>query len=341
MSDSVCAPASATGSRRQRRLRLVTSSLCAAALGVGALVSGALPASASNSLGQVDLLRPESGTVIRSYNASFNSGDSLAMGDITNDGADEVVVANTNGRISVQDAFGFTISSFPSAYDGSGDTMAVGDMTGDGAAEIVVANDEGGRIDVFDLFGHVISSFDSAYDSNDQIALGEVTGDKFDELVVANTEGGGRMDVLDLFGKAITSFGNTGFDASDEVAMGNLIGVDRDEIVVANDEQSGRVNVFGGLGGVQRTWASGLHSPELVVGNAGFGSLDEIGLIEKRVPGAAAPNQSMRFYTSTGLQFRTVTTTFTPKSDLRQVRDSVAVGNLADGALDEIVVANT
>jgi hypothetical protein len=328
-------------SRGRRRLRLGASSLCAAALGVSLLVGSTLSAHAVGTLGQVDLFRPESGSLIRSFNAGFNSSDTLAMGDITNDGAEEVVIANTNGTVTVQDAFGAVISSFGSAYDGSGDTMAIGDMTGDGAAEIVVANDEGGRIDVLDLFGDVISSFDSAYDSNDQLAVGEVTGDAFAEVVVANTEGGGRMDVLDLFGAAITSFGNTGFDSSDEVAVGNLIGVDRAEIVVANDDQGGRVDVYGGTGGLERRWSSGLNSPALVLGDVGFGSLDEIGLIEQRVTGGAAPNQAVRFFTSTGLQFRTVATSFTPRSDQRTVTDSIALGNLANGSLAEIVVANT
>ena len=326
---------------KRRRLRLGASSLCAAALGVSMLVGGALPANASGTLSQVDLFRPESGSLIRSFNAGFNNGDTLAMGDITNDGAEEVVIANVNGTITVQDAFGAVISTFGSAYDGGGDTMVIGDITGDGAAEIVVANDEGGRIDVLDLFGGVISSFDSAYDSDDQLAVGEVTGDASAEVVVANTEGGGRMDVLDLFGTTITSFGNTGFDSSDEVAVGNLIGVDRAEIVVANDDQGGRVDVYGGTGGLQRRWSSGLNSPALVVGNVGFGNLEEIGLIEKRVPGSAAPNQSVRFYTSTGQQFRTVATTFTPRSDQRTVTDSIALGNLANGSLNEIIVANT
>lgn len=76
------------------------------------------------------------------------------------------------------------------------------------------------------------------------------------------------------------------------------------------------------------------------MGNVGFGSLDEIGLIERRVSSSAASNQSVHFYTSTGQQFRTVATSFTPQSDTRQVTDSIALGNLAIGALDEIVVGN-
>lgn len=322
------------------RHRRVFTSLCAAALGAGLLAAGALPASARDVHSQVDLFRPDSGSLIRSFNASFSGGDAVAMGDLTKDGAEEVVVANTNGgHITVQDAFGHVISSFDSAYDGSGDKIAVGDVSGDGAAEIVVANDEGGRIDVLDLFGDVISSFDSAYDGDDQVAVGEVTGDSFGEIIVANTEGGGRMDVL-AFGDAIAGFGSTGFDASEELAVGNILGDARNEIVIANDEQSGRVNVYGGLGGIQRSWSSGLHAPEVVVGNLAFGSLDDIGVIEKQVGSTTATSQSLRVYTSTGQQIRTVPTSFTPRSGQRFVADSIALGNLVEGSLDEVVVGN-
>jgi len=175
-------------------------------------------AGGSSENGRVDVL-DAFGFTISSFGTAYDDrGDALAAGDITNDGAEEVLIANAggsgeNGRVDVLDLFGFTISSFGTAYDDEGDTIAVGDITGDGAEDIVIANDEGGgRMDVVDLFGATIASFgNTGYDGDDTVDVGDITGDGRAEIVVANTEGGGRVDVYGGTGGLLSRF-STGID---------------------------------------------------------------------------------------------------------------------------------
>jgi hypothetical protein len=189
--------------------------------------------------GQIDLLRPESGTIIRSLSTAFDgNGDSLTAADMTNDGFDEIIVANAgggseNGRVDVRDAFNVTISTFNTAYDDDGDRIAGGDVTNDGADELIVANAGGsgekGRIDVLNLFGSTISSFTTAYDDDgDSVVVADVTGDGAEDIIVVNDEGDGRVDVHDLFGFKFTSFGNTGYDGDDSVDAGDVNGDGRE-----------------------------------------------------------------------------------------------------------------
>jgi hypothetical protein len=327
--------------------RHAAAATATATLAVALLATAGQPASAANSRGQADLIRPESGSLIRSFNAGFSAGDALAMGDPTNDGADEVIVANAGGgRVTIQDAFGFSIRSFDTAYDANGDSLAVGDLTGDGADEIVIANaggsSEHGRIDVHNLFGFKLASFDTAYDTDDQIAMGDITGDGIEELVVANTEGGGRMDVHNVTGFTIASFGNTGFDNADTFDVGDVTGDGRAEIVVANSAGGGRVDVYGGTGGLRNRWSSGVVAPKVLVAEMTGDKRAEINLLSTRVSGTTLTPASQRLgvFTRSGTRIRTVSTTFTPRNETRSLQDGIALGNLNAGPRAEIVVAN-
>ena len=326
--------------RHLRRLFLTTL------LTGGFLAVAAVPAQAANVAGQIDLFRPESGSLIRSFGSAHDATDALAMGDMTNDGFEEVVIANAggsseNGRIDVVDAFGASISSFGSAYDVSGDRLDLGDITADGFDEVVIANNEGGRIDVHDLFGAVISSFGTAYDdSGDALTVGDVTGDGAEEIVVVNNEGGGRIDVHDLFGDVIASFGNTGYDGDDTVAAGDVTGDGRADVVVANTEGGGRVDVFNGTGGFVRGFSSGVSLPKVMVADLATGTPAEIAVIRRSRPTATPPpTESLAVFTPFGTRIRTVATSFTA-ADSNRSADAIALGSLNAGPLAEIVVGN-
>lgn len=340
-----------SASSRGRHRTAVRSAL--GLLTLAAMAMAPVQAQAANTSGQVDLLRPESGSLIRSFGSAFDGvGDTVAMGDMTNDGAEEVVIANAggsseNGRIDVLNAFGFPIRSFDSAYDAFGDSIAMGDITNDGADEVVVANaggsSENGRIDVLNLDGFTISSFDSAYDaSGDKLAVGDITGDGAEDIVVANNEGGGRMDVLDLFGHVIASFGNTGYDADDSVAVGDVTGDGRAEIVVVNTEGGSRVDVYGGTGGLLNRFASGVSSPKVMVHNVDGSSVEEIAIISTFLPGSQSTTatEKLQVFNRFGTKIRQVSTTFTAAHN-GSPADGIALGNLNAGPLAEIVVANS
>ncbi|MGH3912569.1 MAG: hypothetical protein ACRDTC_04050 [Pseudonocardiaceae bacterium] len=336
--------------RHTGRRRFLSTAPAAGLLACGLVVLAASPASAFDAAGEIDLLRPQSGTLIRSIPSAYDAqGDSIAMGDITNDGFEEIVIANAggsseNGRVDVLDAFGATISSFGTAYDDSGDRLAVGDITNDGSDEVVIANaggsSEGGRIDIHDLFGATISSFGTAYDDDgDAVAVGDVTGDGAEEVVIANSEGGERMDVHDLFGDVIASFGNTGYDGDDTVEVGDVNGDGRAEIVVANTEGGGRIDVFGGTGGVLSSFSSGVANPKVLVAEMTGDSAAEIAVVPRFATASPQSSEDLVQFDFFGAQIRRIDTTFTAIGPNR-VADGIALGHLNAGPRAEVIVAN-
>lgn len=337
--------------RHTRRRRFLATAPAAGLLACGLMTMAASPASAFNTSGEIDLIRPQSGTLIRSITSAYDgAGDSIAMGDMTNDGAEEIVISNAggsseNGRVDVLNAFGSTISSFDTAYDDSGDGLAVGDITNDGADEVVIANSggssEGGRIDIHNLFGFTISSFATAYDdSGDDVAVGDVTGDGAEEVVIANNEGGGRIDVHNLFGDTIASFGNTGYDSDDTVDVGDVNGDGRAEIVVANTEGGGRVDVYGGTGdGLLSRFSSGVTNPKVLVAEMTGDSAAEIAVVPQFAMGSPPPSEDLVLFDFFGAQVRRIGTSFTATA-VNRVADGIALGNLNAGSRAEVVVAN-
>jgi hypothetical protein len=128
-------------------MRITTAARSVAVVATGLLtgLTAATPAHAANSPGRTDLMTSSGGTIRTIGTAYDATGDAVAMGDMTNDGAEEIVIANAggsseNGRVDVLDAFGSTIKDFRTAYDARSDRLAVGDITNDGADEVLLAN---------------------------------------------------------------------------------------------------------------------------------------------------------------------------------------------------------
>ena len=169
------------------------------------------------------------------FDTTFNddSTSGAAIGDVDDDGKDEVLIANrSGGRIDVLNPrtgealgdFGIPDTTF---NDDDGTEFAVGDVDADGDAEVLIANahpEDLGRIDVLSPrpgeslgdFGVANTTFEDT--SENQFKVADVDGDGRVEALVANAEHSGRIDVLDLrthgpkdgFGVSTTAFGDTG-----------------------------------------------------------------------------------------------------------------------------------
>jgi YVTN family beta-propeller protein len=176
------------------------------------------------------------GKRLEDFDTTFDAGDAMALGDVTGDGLEEVLIANGSdgGRIDVHDLAEDTLTSFDSNYDDGGDgndQFAAGDVTGDGIDDVLVANSEdGGRIDVHDLAHDTTTSFDSAWDTDDEFAVGDATGGRAEDIVIANTEQSGRIDILDEKGNGIGGIDGdqTAYEDGDELAVGAFGGGDLD-----------------------------------------------------------------------------------------------------------------
>lgn len=166
----------------------------------------------------------------------------VAVGDVTGDGRQDVVVANSNAnRLTVfpQDSTG-TLLPYVLELDTGGEpfSVAIGNLDGDeaGRNDIVVANWVDATITVF-------SQDDSGKFSSQEIpvglnpysvAVGDVLGDDRDDLVVANS----GDHTLSLFEQrdgslVLVSTASTGLSPR-SVAIGDVAGDGGDDVVVAN-----------------------------------------------------------------------------------------------------------
>ncbi len=140
-------------------------------------------------------------TTITPFGREFTQGVNVAVGDVTGDGIDDLVIAAAAGRARVQvyDGNGFVkISEFDafSATSPGGAFVAIGDITGDGRADLVLGAGQGNRSQVKIVRGQDLASpapkfsanffaFNMDYTGGVRVAVGDVNGDGIGDLVTA------------------------------------------------------------------------------------------------------------------------------------------------------------
>ena len=149
----------------------------------------------------------------------FMGGVRTAIGDINNDGIDDVIVGTGPGRatqVRVIDGATqqqlFTIDPFEASFTG-GVYVAAGDVNGDGFADIIITPDEGGgpRVRVFSGkdFSQLADFFgidDPNFRGGARASVGDMNNDGIgDVIVVAGFGGGPRVAAFD--GKSLTPNG--------------------------------------------------------------------------------------------------------------------------------------
>jgi hypothetical protein len=127
------------------------------------------------------------------YGADFHGGVNIALGDVNNDGINEIITAPGPGggpHIKVFDSSGNLLTEFfayEASFDG-GVNVATGDVNNDGVAEIVLAPYSGyaPQIKVFDYQRRLKSSFkafDAGMTSGINISVGDVNSDEWPEII--------------------------------------------------------------------------------------------------------------------------------------------------------------
>lgn len=144
------------------------------------------------------------------YGPSFQGGVRVAIGDVNNDGAADLITAVGPGAGPHVKAFsgrdGALLASF-FAYDTGfvgGIYVAAGDVTGDGFDDVITGTDAGarGHVKVFDgLTGAEVLSFHAFPDGflgGVRVAAGDVNGDGRADIIVAAGPGtSGYVKVID------------------------------------------------------------------------------------------------------------------------------------------------
>ena len=197
------------------------------------------------------------------YDKSFKGGVKVAVGDINNDGQDEIITAPGAGESPRIRAFRKNGSALAEidfmAYAetfNKGVNIAVGDLDGDGILEIITGSDQGGgpQIRTFDNRGNVkFTGGFFAYDEQSRlgvnVAAGDLDNDGVDEIITGLADG--QEDQIRIFNAHGEEWAN-GFAAYGlnvrlqiNVATGDVDGDGQDEIITGAGTGGGpHVRVF-------------------------------------------------------------------------------------------------
>ncbi len=193
--------------------------------------------------------------------AGFTGQVRVAVGDVTGNGQQDVVVAPGPGMQSIIEVFDGATGQMVRSFDAYGSFMggsfvAVGDINGRGIDDIVTGADAGGgpNVKAFDSAGNVLFNF-NAYNVNFhggvRVAVGDVNGDGFGDIITS--PGVGMTSIIEAFsgasGAMIQSFdAYGGWQGGAYVAAGDLNGDGIADIITGADAGGGaNVKAFNGL----------------------------------------------------------------------------------------------
>lgn len=206
------------------------------------------------------------------YNESFLGGLSLAAGDFTGNGNQDIVVApvkDMEANVKVFNSDGVMLSNFlayPYTYKG-GVNIATADIDGDGKAEIVTAPKAGFEpmVKIFEQNGKLVRSFlayPKTFKGGVSIAVGDVRDDKKNEIVTAPGKGGiPQIKIFSNQGILLNDFmvaarnENFGFN----LALGDLDGNPRrlqSEIIISRQSGAPIIGAYDFRGAKRRQWSA-------------------------------------------------------------------------------------
>lgn len=147
------------------------------------------------------------------FGTTFSGSLSVAAGDTTGDGVDEIISAEQgkggSGEVMISKGSGEKIGSFAAFPAGQGVNVASADIDGDGQAEIVSARESGGEpvIKIFTPAGSLLREFtvfNKSFRGGVNVTSGDLTGDGRDELVVSPARSAKALvRILDVSGKQV------------------------------------------------------------------------------------------------------------------------------------------
>ena len=214
---------------------LISRPTAAASPGAGIFIAG-------EATGNLTVFN-EKGALLDGGAVGYSVADGFAVGDLNNDGADDIVIAgDVSHQVEIR-SLG-NVEAPPITWNGDftiGDALATGNVLGGYEEEIVIVGDGTGRVDIYNMSGVLLRQWISSFNVLDKLAIGNVTGDGKEEILVVG-DVTGNVDVYDADGNLLSTI-DLDFDIGDGFAAGDLDGSGFDEIIIAGD-LSGNVDVF-------------------------------------------------------------------------------------------------
>ncbi|MDG6219036.1 MAG: cohesin domain-containing protein, partial [Candidatus Thermoplasmatota archaeon] len=161
----------------------------------------------------------------------FKQGHVVDVGDITGDGSNEIVIADTEPRLRVLNWDGH-LWAVQLDFE-KGDKMAVGDVTGDDVAEIIIGDKSQNSIKIFDDTNTKIGEFEVYFEDGDDIKVGDVNLDGIAEIIHASSNAN-MISIYDMAGTELGIFSLDNFRKGDGFAVGDVTMNGVDEIVHAD-----------------------------------------------------------------------------------------------------------
>ena len=203
---------------------------------------------------QVRVFEPD-GTLISqffAYSETFRGGINVAVGDLDNDGGNEIVTGTGPGggpQVRIFDLYGnpkFTNGFFAYAeHVRNGVYVAVGDLNGDGYGEIVTGTGAGSgpHVRTFDRFGKPIFSpgffaYAEHVRNGVYVTTGDLDGNGKDEIITGTGPGSGpHVRTFNYVGQPVFTPGffpyDSAFRGGVRVGIGDLDGNGKDEIITS------------------------------------------------------------------------------------------------------------
>ncbi|MCC6569923.1 MAG: VCBS repeat-containing protein, partial [Anaerolineales bacterium] len=135
--------------------------------------------------------------------AGGNRAEHMAVGDVNNDGLDDVVTLNfSDNTISlfIQNSGGAFSDRITYATNSGPDAVAIGDVNNDGLNDVIVAHHTHATIGVFtqesDGTLNSMTTYPSVAAGFDDIAIGDVNGDGLNDVVKMNGQGSVNSNIM-------------------------------------------------------------------------------------------------------------------------------------------------
>jgi hypothetical protein len=180
------------------------------------------------------------------YTAGTRRVEALAVGDLNNDGWDDVVVANFDSNtigVFLQQADGILGASTMYATGTSPDAIAIGDVNGDGLDDVAVAHWSSAFISIFtqNSSGTLNAKVDyaSPQTGDDDIAIGDVNGDGLNDVVKMNGQTYANPDLsvyiqtVDGRLSSAVSYSVAGSYDGNGIGVGDVTGDGKSDVVMS------------------------------------------------------------------------------------------------------------